>query len=100
MPVLPKEQHTHLVQVIERLNQPGQAALAFILTPFVITAAFRVSDAIPTWLPFLIAVGFAVLLWTWRGALRPVAVGIASAAFAHAVLLTWLFSSMTGLDRI
>lgn len=67
--------------------------LAFLITPFAITGIFRLSDAVPTTVPFLLAAALAVGVWRYRPRLRSVALGVAIGATAHAAFLAWLFDS-------
>ena len=67
--------------------------LAFLITPFAITGIFRLSEAVPTTVPFLLAAAVVVGVWRYRPRLRSVALGVASGAALHAAFLAWLFDS-------
>lgn len=68
----------------------GSGILAFALTPFLVTAVYRLVDAVPTSLPFAAALLLAVVLWASRPWLRPIAIGMALASVLYAASLAWL----------
>ena len=85
--------------IVDRKLRGPSAIVPFVaaalITPFVITGLFRLLPMVATALPFVGALVVALVLFMVSQPARPIAVGIAVGATAHAVSLLYLFSSLT-----
>ena len=85
--------------VVERKRVAARARVvawflvAALVTPFVITGVFRLLPSVSTASPFVTALAVAAVIFLAAPSARPIAVGIAVGAGAHAVALLYLFSS-------
>lgn len=78
-----------------------RALIAFVATPFAITAVYRLTPVdLPgeELLPFAVVIAVAIALAVARPAYRIVSAAIVLSAAAWFVFLRWLFSSMAPFD--
>jgi len=79
--------------VRSRLLIIALALVAALAVPFFVTGMYRMSDRVPTVLPFLVVVGAAAALLPKKAA-RPLAFGLIGGAVVYAILLLMVLTAM------
>lgn len=85
----------------ERYRIGAYALVAFVLTPFAVTAIYRaLPDDWPAWglTPFLVLGLTAVAIWLWRPRWRAIAGSMTASLVIYFAFLFWLTATFFALD--